>query len=98
MNLWLRKNRGKIKCICIDAGHGGFANKEGDPGAVRCPYSGKSPHLRLLKLGKTISGTLSGYSGWCMPVRKNVPVELNKRGKILNDCKADLCFYSYQLL
>ena len=25
---------GKIKCICIDAGHGGFANKEGDPGAI----------------------------------------------------------------
>ena len=27
-----QKESGKIKCICIDAGHGGFANKEGDPG------------------------------------------------------------------
>ena len=29
-----QKESGKIKCICIDAGHGGFADKEGLD--VRC--------------------------------------------------------------
>ena len=51
-----QKESGKIKCICIDAGHGGFANKEGDPGAIGALTQEK--HLTLgiaLKLGKMIS-------------------------------------------
>ena len=63
-----QKESGKIKCICIDAGHGGFANKEGDPGAIGALTQEK--HLTLgiaLKLGKMISVTLSGYSGGVYP-------------------------------
>ena len=90
MNLWLRKNRGKIKCICIDAGHGGFANKEGDPGQS-VPLLRKNTSLWgiALKLGKMISERYPDIRV-VYTRTKDVPVELNKRGKIANDCKADL--------
>ena len=85
-----QKESGKIKCICIDAGHGGFANKEGDPGAIGALTQEK--HLTLgiaLKLGKMISERYPDIRV-VYTRTKDVPVELNKRGKIANDCKADL--------
>lgn len=85
-----QKESGKIKCICIDAGHGGFANKGGDPGAVGALTQEK--HLTLgiaLKLGKMIAEHYPDIRV-VYTRTKDVPVELNKRGKIANDCKADL--------
>ena len=87
-----QKESGKIKCICIDAGHGGFANKEGDPGAIGALTQEK--HLTLgiaLKLGKMISERYPDIRV-VYTRTKDVPVELNKRGKIANDCKPIFLF------
>ena len=69
-----QKESGKIKCICIDAGHGGFANKDTKlltfrrSRGNRCPYSGKTPHFgNCFKAWKDDLGTLSGYSGGVYP-------------------------------
>ena len=66
-----QKESGKIKCICIDAGHGGFANKEGDPGAIGALTQEK--HLTFgncFKTWKDDLGTLSGYSGGVYPYER----------------------------
>ena len=66
MNLWLRKNRGKIKCICIDAGVDSCLIK-------KIPVHGALPQENTLtlgialKLGKMISNAIPGYSNWCIP-------------------------------
>ena len=76
-----QKESGKIKCICIDAGHGGFADKEGDPGAIGALTQEK--HLTLgiaLKLGKMISERYPDIRV-VYTRTKDVPVELNKRDR-----------------
>lgn len=85
-----QKESGKIRCICIDAGHGGFSNKGGDPGSIGTLTQEK--HLTLgiaLKLGKMISAHYPDIRV-VYTRTKDVPVELYKRGGIANDCKANL--------
>lgn len=76
---------GKIKCVCIDAGHGGK-----DPGAVGSKVYEKNVVLSIaLKLGKKIKETYPDIK--VVYVRdKDVFVDLRDRSRIANENKADL--------
>lgn len=76
---------GKLKCICIDAGHGGK-----DPGAIGLKTYEKHIVLGIaLKLGKMIKAAYPEVQ--VVYTRdKDVFIDLDKRGKIANDHKADL--------
>lgn len=76
---------GKIKCICIDAGHGGK-----DPGAIGTKAYEKNIVLSLaLKLGKMIKSEYPEIK--VVYIRdKDVFVELRERTRIANSSKADL--------
>lgn len=81
---------GRIKCICIDAGHGGVSGKGGDPGAIGTSVQEKQLTLGIaLKLGKMISERYPQIRV-VYTRTKDVPVELNKRGRIANECRADI--------
>lgn len=76
---------GKIKTICLDAGHGGK-----DPGAVGSKAYEKNIVLAVtLKLGKLIEDTYPDIK--VIYIRnKDVFVELRERTRIANSNKADL--------
>lgn len=76
---------GKIRCICIDAGHGGR-----DPGAIGSKVYEKNVVLAVaLKLGKLIEKTYPDIK--VVYIRdKDVFVELSERTRIANHHKADL--------
>lgn len=75
----------KLKCICIDAGHGGR-----DPGAVGMRSKEKDIVLSIaLKLGKQLKEAYPELKV-VYTRTKDVFVDLNDRGKIANDHKADL--------
>lgn len=78
-------NPGQIHCICIDAGHGGK-----DPGALGLKSKEKDIVLNLaLKVGKLIKANYPEVK--VVYTRdKDVFIDLDKRGKIANDHKADL--------
>lgn len=78
-------NQGPIKCICIDAGHGGR-----DPGALGLKTYEKHIVLSIaLKLGKLIEQTYPDIK--IVYIRKkDVFVELKERTRIANNHKADL--------
>lgn len=78
-------NLGKIKCICIDAGHGGR-----DPGAVGAEAYEKDIVLAIaLKLGAMIEKAYPDIK--VVYIRdKDVFVELRERTRIANSRKADL--------
>ncbi len=80
-----QQDLGKIKCICIDAGHGGK-----DPGAVGTKAYEKNIVLSVaLKLGKLIEKTYPDIK--VAYIRKtDVFVELEERTRIANNHKADL--------
>ncbi|MDL2231648.1 N-acetylmuramoyl-L-alanine amidase [Porphyromonadaceae bacterium OttesenSCG-928-L07] len=76
---------GKIKCVCIDPGHGGK-----DPGAVGVKNHEKDIVLKVsLRLGQLIKEQ-------CPDVKvvytrdRDVSVDLKQRGKMANKYKADL--------
>lgn len=76
---------GKIKCICIDAGHGGK-----DPGAIGGKTYEKHIVLKVvLKLGETIKKTYPDIKVIYTRDR-DVFVDLKDRTKLANDSKADL--------
>lgn len=76
---------GKIKCICIDAGHGGK-----DPGAVSGRLREKDITLAIaLKLGKMVSNAYPDMKV-VYTRTKDVAVDLRERGKIANKAKAQL--------
>ena len=76
---------GKIKCICIDAGHGGK-----DPGAIGAKCYEKNVVLSVaLKLGKLIESNYPDLKVIYIR-KKDVFVELRDRTRIANDNKADL--------
>lgn len=76
---------GKIRCICIDPGHGGR-----DPGCIGKKGYEKNITLSMaLKVGKLIKAQNPDIK--VVYTRdKDVQVDLNKRGKIANAHKADL--------
>lgn len=76
---------GKIKCICIDAGHGGK-----DPGALGAKAQEKNIVLSIaLKLGKEIEKNYPDID--VVYVReKDVFVDLKERSRIANKSHADL--------
>lgn len=76
---------GQIKCICIDAGHGGK-----DPGACGIKSYEKNIVLAIAtKIGKQIREQYPGIK--VVYTRdKDVFIDLDKRGKLANDVKADL--------
>lgn len=76
---------GKIKCICIDAGHGGS-----DPGAGGLQSWEKDIVLKLaLKVGKLIQQTYPDIK--VIYTRKtDVLIDLSERGQIANRNHADL--------
>ncbi|WP_251623019.1 N-acetylmuramoyl-L-alanine amidase family protein [Odoribacter lunatus] len=78
-------NYKRIKCICIDAGHGGK-----DPGCVGKISYEKNIVLKVaLKLGKLIREKYPDVK--VVYTRdKDVFIELGERGKIANNHKADL--------
>lgn len=80
-----QSNRNKIKCVCIDAGHGGR-----DPGAVGAISLEKNIVLKIaLSLGGMIEKKYPGIK--VVYTRdSDVLIDLDKRGKIANDNKADL--------
>ena len=76
---------GKIKCICIDAGHGGK-----DAGAISGRLREKDITLAIaLKLGKMVSNTYPDMKV-VYTRTKDVAVDLRERGKIANKAKAQL--------
>jgi N-acetylmuramoyl-L-alanine amidase len=76
---------GKIKCVCIDAGHGGK-----DPGAVGATNYEKDIVLKVaLRLGQLI-GEKNPDIKVVYTRDKDVFIDLNKRGSFANDHKADL--------
>lgn len=76
---------GKIKCICIDAGHGGK-----DPGALGTKAYEKNVVLSVaLKLGKLIEDKYPDIKVVYIR-KKDVFVELRERTRIANNHKADL--------
>ena len=76
---------GKIKCICIDAGHGGK-----DPGAIGSKGYEKNVVLAVaLKVGKLIENAYPDIKVIYIR-KKDVFVELRDRTRIANDNKADL--------
>lgn len=76
---------GQVKCICIDPGHGGK-----DPGALGVKSYEKNIVLSVaLKLGKMIREAYPDVK--VVYTRdKDVFIDLDKRGKIANNHKADL--------
>lgn len=78
-------NLGKLKCICIDAGHGGK-----DPGAPGLKSYEKDIVLSIaLKVGSMVKEKYPDVK--VVYTRdKDVFIELDKRGKIANDNKAEL--------
>ena len=76
---------GRIKCVCIDAGHGGK-----DPGAMGSKAKEKNVVLAVaLKLGKLIETAYPDMK--VVYIRnKDVFVELRDRTRIANKNKADL--------
>lgn len=80
-----QESYGKIKCICIDAGHGGK-----DPGCVGKVSYEKNITLKVaLKVGKLIREKHPDVK--VVYTRdKDVFIELGERGKIANKHKADL--------
>ena len=83
--LYAQESFGKIKCICIDAGHGGK-----DPGCVGKMSYEKNIVLKVaLKVGKLIREKHPDVK--VVYTRdKDVFIELGERGKIANKHKADL--------
>lgn len=76
---------GKIKCICIDAGHGGK-----DPGAISGRLREKDITLAIaLKLGKMVSNAYPDMKV-VYTRTKDVAVDLRERGRIANKAKAQL--------
>jgi len=76
---------GKIKCICIDAGHGGK-----DPGAISGRLKEKDITLAIaLKLGKMVSNAYPDMKV-VYTRTKDVAVDLRERGRIANKAKAQL--------
>lgn len=76
---------GQLKCICIDPGHGGK-----DPGACGVKSYEKNIVLAIaLRLGKMIRETYPDVKV-VFTREKDVFIDLDKRGKIANDHKADL--------
>lgn len=80
-----QENLGKIRCICIDAGHGGS-----DPGAIQGKLKEKDITLAVaLKLGKMIERAYPDMK--VIYTRKtDVAVDLWERGKIANKANAQL--------
>lgn len=85
INLLGQNDYGRIKCVCIDPGHGGK-----DPGSVGLKSYEKNIVLGIArKVGKLIKEQYPDIK--IVYTRdKDVFIELNKRGKIANDHKADL--------
>lgn len=80
-----QNNFGKVRCICIDAGHGGR-----DPGACGLKSQEKDIVLNIaLKLGKMIEEEYPGIK-LVYTRDRDVLIDLDKRGKIANENKADL--------
>lgn len=76
---------GKIKCICIDAGHGGK-----DPGSIGLKSYEKNIVLSVaLKVGKLIKTAYPDIKV-VYTREKDEFIELDQRGKIANNHKADL--------
>lgn len=76
---------GKIKCICIDAGHGGK-----DPGCIGLKSYEKNIALSVaLKVGKLIKTEYPDIK-IVYTREKDEFIELDQRGKIANNHKADL--------
>lgn len=76
---------GKLKCICIDAGHGGK-----DPGAIGVKTYEKHIVLEIaLKLGELIKKEYPDIKV-VFTRDKDVFIDLDKRGRIANENKADL--------
>lgn len=85
IGLIAQDNLGKIKCICIDAGHGGK-----DPGCVGSKTYEKHIVLNVaLKVGQMIRNQYPDIKV-VYTREKDVFIDLNKRGKIANAHKADL--------
>lgn len=85
-----KNNSTQVKCICLDAGHGGFAGKGGDPGSIGTFSQEKNLTLAIvLKLGKLISDTYPDVKV-VYTRTKDVGVDLRMRGKVANDNRADL--------
>lgn len=85
-----KNNSAQVKCICLDAGHGGFAGKGGDPGSIGSFSQEKNLTLAIvLKLGKLISDTYPDVKV-VYTRTKDVGVDLRMRGKVANDNRADL--------
>ena len=84
-SLIFSQNRDKVKCIVIDAGHGGA-----DPGALGKRVKEKDINLSVaLKLGKLITDNYNDVK--VIYTRKSdVAVDLYKRARIANDNHADL--------
>ncbi len=82
---YAQESYGKIKCICIDAGHGGK-----DPGCVGKMSYEKNIVLKVaLKVGKLIREKHPDVK--VVYTRdKDVFIELGERGRIANKHKADL--------
>lgn len=82
---WGQTDFGKVKCICIDAGHGGK-----DPGASGLKVQEKNLVLSIaLKLGRMVKEKYPDIKVVYTRDR-DVFIDLDKRGKIANDHKADL--------
>ena len=83
--IYAQESYGKIKCICIDPGHGGK-----DPGCVGKMSYEKNIVLKVaLKVGKLIREKHPDVK--VVYTRdKDVFIELGERGKIANKHKADL--------
>ncbi len=80
-----QESLGKIKCICIDAGHGGK-----DPGAISGKLREKDITLAIaLKLGKIVKNAYPDLNV-VYTRTKDVAVDLRERGKIANRAKAQL--------
>lgn len=84
-SVWGQSDLSKVKCVCIDAGHGGK-----DPGAVGLKSKEKDIVLSIaLKVGRQLKETFPDMK--VVYTRdKDVFIDLDKRGKIANDNKADL--------
>lgn len=83
--LFAQQDMGKIKCICIDAGHGGY-----DPGAINGKVKEKDITLAIaLKLGALIKKHYPDIKV-IYTRNKDIAVDLRERGKIANRAKAQL--------
>lgn len=84
-SVWGQSDLNKVKCVCIDAGHGGK-----DPGAVGLRSKEKDIVLSIaLKVGRQLKEAFPDMK--VVYTRdKDVFIDLDKRGRIANDNKADL--------